>query len=81
MNIMCEKLKERESLVWNRAHPWPSWLWLGKNSIEKGHGWVRFCTRLSLSLCIMFVQAKSKGRERESLGARLVIELDEVYLN
>ena len=49
VNIMCEKLKERESLVWNHAHAWPSWPWLGKNSIEKGLGWVQFCTRLSLS--------------------------------
>ena len=45
---------------------------LGKNSIEKGHGWA--CTRLSLFFNfsrIIFARAKSKGMERESLGARL----------
>ena len=71
---MREKLKERESLVWNCAHQWPSQPWLGKNSIEKGNGWERFSTRLSFSFNfsrIMFARAKSKGRERESLGTRL----------
>ena len=28
-NIISEKLKERESLVWNRAHPWPPGLQCG----------------------------------------------------
>ena len=73
-NIMREPLNERESLVRNCAHLWPSQLWLSKNSIEKGHGWAQIHTRLSLSfnfLRIMFVLAKSKGRGRESLGTRL----------
>ena len=70
-NIMHKKLKEREK---NHAHPRPSRLWLGKNSIEKGHGWAQFRTRVSLSFKfsrIMFARAKSKGGERESLGMRL----------
>ena len=44
--IMHEKLKERESLVWNHTHLWLYWPWLVKNSIEKGHGWVWFSIRL-----------------------------------
>ena len=49
VNIMHENLKERESLVQNHTYPWPSQPWLGKNSIEKGHRWAQFRTRLSLS--------------------------------
>ena len=71
--IMREKLKERESLVWNGAHSWPSLPWLSRNSIEKGHGWVRFFTRFSLSfkfLHIIFARAKFKERERKIWGTR-----------
>ena len=71
---VCEKLKERESLVWNRAHLWPLSIEFLPNHDREGHGWARFRTRLSLSFnfsCIMFAWAKSKGRERESLGMRL----------
>ena len=45
-NIIYERLKDRESLVWNHTYPWP---WLSNNSIQKGHEWVQFHTGLSLS--------------------------------
>ena len=73
---MREKLKERESLV--QTHPWASQPWLDKNSIEKGHGWAWFLTKLSLSFnfsCITFALAMSKGRENVSLGTRLGLSI------
>ena len=52
VNIMHGELKERESLVWNHAHLWPTRLqaaMVGQElSIENGHGWAWFHTRLSL---------------------------------
>ena len=80
-----EKLKERESLVWSRAHPWPSQPWLGKNSIEKTMGGCgSIPDRLSLSFnfshIIMFAWAKSEGRENESLRTRLYETLDNKYV-
>ena len=64
-------MKERQSLVWNCTHQWPSWLRLGKNSIEKGHGWVRFHTRLSLSFNFSWTIFALVKLERESLGTTL----------
>ena len=80
---MCDKSKERESLVWNGTAPTrglPGHGWARIQFIEKGHEWVQFCTKISLSFkfsCIMFVRAKFKGRERESLGTSLgVVDLN-----
>ena len=43
-NIMHEKMKEMESLVWNRTHLWPN------HGREGNHyGWAWFRTRLFLS--------------------------------
>ena len=47
-NIMHEKLKERESLVWNRAHLWSFSIEFLPNHGREGHGWAQFCTRLPL---------------------------------
>ena len=48
-NIMCEKFKERESLVRNRTHLCPFSIEFLPNHGHKGHGWAQFRTRLSLS--------------------------------
>ena len=37
-NIMCKKLKERESLVRNRAHLWPFWIEFLPNHCQKATG-------------------------------------------
>ena len=60
--LCAKKLKERESLVWNHAHPWHSWPWLGNNSMESGYGWAHFHTRLSISFSF-FVHNNINGLE------------------
>ena len=70
MNIIREKLKEREPGTELRP-PVAFPTVVGEELNEKGHRWVQFRTRLSLSFNFLLVRAKSKGRERENLGTRL----------
>ena len=62
---MHEKLKERESLIWNHTHPWPFSIEFLRNHGQEGDGWAGFHTRLSLYfkfLHITFMQARFIGR-------------------